>query len=234
MTFGAALIPNDDRAVLEERLESIAREIGKKDLHCSNLSHFKILYFAREIIKHRMRLFGVISYKDTLGNYKDRIEGDHNKYYNKCVQYLFERVGWFLETRRIDAYDVDIVFEKTNCDYDMMRNFLCILQSNPKHEMTRKLRHLNVEAIEPRKKSEDPLLKIADLVAHSLFKCADKNKENLGIPEPRYVAELAPRFFGDPETNKLLGAGLYCVHNTYHVKLDPDVREVVTKLVATS
>lgn len=232
MTLGAVIIPDDDRNVLEDKLAEVTERIGKKDLHCSNLSHFQKLFFAREIIKCNLRFFGVISHKATLGVYRHRISTDDKKYYNKCVQYLLERVGWFLEARSINKRDVSIVFEKSNCDYEMMRRFLERVQSNPHHEMTKKLQNVDVSAINPKTKAEEPLLKIADLVAHSLFKCVDKHKDNYDIPEARYLKELAPRFFGHPDDEKVLGAGLYCVHSPWEAKLDPEVRQMVLDLKA--
>ena len=232
MTFGAVIFPNSERSNLEAKLADLTTRIGKKDLHCSNLKHVQKLYFAKEIVRERVRFFGTISYKDTLKSYKDDISADDKRYYNKCVQYLLERVGWFLEHRNIDKSDVDIIFEKRNCDYDMMRNFLRKVQANPIHEMSKKLRHVDVTAIEPKTKGEEPLLQIADLVAHALFKCVDKHDDNFGIVEPRYLSEIAPRFFGDPKDNRLLGAGLYCVHSTREVKLDEDVQQMVLNLEA--
>lgn len=43
-------------------------------------------------------------------------------YYNKCAQYLLERIGWFLESRKISSSNVQIIFEKANVDYDKMKN----------------------------------------------------------------------------------------------------------------
>lgn len=232
MTFGAALIPNEDRDLLEEKLQKISTHIRKKDLHCSQLKHAQILYFAKEMVQERVRFFGIISRKETLGWYKDRIEADPQKYYNKCVQYLLERVGWFLETRGIQAGEVSIVLEKANCDYGMMRNFLGVVQANPIRPMSKKLVNLNVEELEAKSKSEEPLLKIADLVAHALFKCVDKSSGDFGIPEPRYLKEIAPRFFGKPGSQRILGAGLHCVHSLSDARLDDEVREVVMGLEA--
>lgn len=230
MTFGAVIFPNSERKTLEAKLAELTERIGKKDLHCSKLRHEQQVFFAKEIVQYRLRFFGSVSYKDTLEKYKEDISADDKRYYNKCAQYLLERVGWFLETRNIDKSDVDIIFERRNSDYDMMRNFLRVVQGNPIRRMSKKLIHLNVSAIEPKTKTEEPLLQIADLVAHALFKCVDKHEDNFGIVEPRYLREIASRFFGDPKDNRILGAGLYCVHSTREVKLHDDVRELFRSL----
>jgi hypothetical protein len=179
-----------------------------------------------------MRLFGVISRKSTLGSYRAEISANSSMYYNKCAQYLLERVGWFMEARGIQSDKLDIVFEEANVDYEMMRNLLRKCQNNPKHPHTKMLQYIHIGNINTKKKNEEPLLKLGDLVAHALYKCVDKNDKNFGVLEPRYLNELAPHFFGDPTTNNVVGAGLYCVHSTKDLKLDTEVEKVLSNMVA--
>ena len=233
MTLGAALIADRHREDFEATLEAIREEVRKKQLHCSELNHYQILHYGRRLMGLEMALFGVISRKDTLGQYKDRIDGDSHKYFNKCVQYLLERVGWYMEAHSIPKSDVAIVFEKANRDYSRMENFLWQVQSNPLQPMAKKLTYLDVSTIEARDKDEEPLLKVADLVAHALFRCVDKRASNMHICEPRYLRELGPKFFGNPTNRKVAGAGLYCVHQPSHLKLDQDVEAVVRELTAS-
>lgn len=136
MTMGAALVSNDSLETVRDTLQRIAVDVGKKQLHCSELNHYQKIFFIREIAQHKKRLFGVLSYKDTLGNYKDTIEDDGKKYYNKCAQYLLERVGWFMEANSISPEQLDIVFEKGNFDYDRMKILLRKCQQKPAHSMT--------------------------------------------------------------------------------------------------
>lgn len=232
MTLGAALIRNRSRKAVENSLARIRQDFEKPTLHCSHLGHYQIIHFIRKITLQKMRLFGVISRKDTLGLYKDKISSDSDMYYNKCVQYLLERIGWFMESRQIPPENLDIVFERANVDYEKMRNLLYKCQNNPKHETTKKFKFIKVSNICVKKKDEEDLLQIADLVAHALYKCVDKTQRNHGIPEPRYLRELSPYFFGHPETQAVIGAGLYCVHAASSLKLDPDVREIFDSLLA--
>ena len=232
MTLGACLIPNHRLEFYRAVVESIRADIGKPTLHCSKLSHYQIVHFARSVIKDKIRLFGVISKKSTLGSYKSNIDGDSSKYYNKCSQYLLERVGWFLESRGIKADNVDIIFEEANIDYEKMKNLLRKCQRSPRWKNTEKLKNISVEKISTKKKNEECLLEIADLAAHSIYKCVDKYDKNFGIPEPRYLRELSNRFFGHPETKIVVGAGLYCVHSIEDIELDEDVKEIVVGLKA--
>lgn len=232
MTMGAALILNDSLEAVRETLERVRIDTGKKEIHCSELNHYQKLFFIREIACHKKRLFGVISYKETLGSYKESI-GDNSKlYYNKCAQYLLERVGWFMEANEIPSDNLDIVFEKGNFDYGRMQAFLRKCQRNPAHSMTARLRHIKVGNIAVKTKGEEPLLQVADLVAHALYKCVDKQDKNHFIAEPRYLRELSPRFFGNPKTQAVAGAGLYLVHKMSDLNLDPEVEEVINAMVA--
>lgn len=181
-----------------------------------------------------MRLFGVISRKATLGNYRNTISDNSNKYYNKCAQYLLVRVGWFMEARKIPPENLDIIFEKANVDYDKMRSFLWTCQNNPKHAATKRLSNIVVSRIQVKKKSEEPILKVADLVAHSLYKAVEKQDKNFGIPEPRYLSELAPHFFGHPKTRAVFGAGLYGVHSIEDLKVDEEVKTVLHSMKAST
>lgn len=233
MTLGAAIVPNRYREVIEAILTTLSSEIGKNPLHCSKLNHYQILHFARNVVQQRVRLFGVVSRKSTLGGYRDVISEDSTMYYNKCAQYLLERVAWFMEIRGIPAENLEIVFEEANIDYDKMRNLLRACQNKPRHEFTRKLKNICVDRIITKKKDEECLLQVADLVAHALYKCIDKHDKNFGIPEPRYLRELSSRFFGHPETHAVVGAGLYCVHSVVDLGLDPDVADGLNSLVAS-
>jgi hypothetical protein len=228
MTLGASLINNASRSALEQELLRITEKVGKKSLHCSKLNHYQILYFIQEITKHRMRLFGLVSRKDTLGSYKKQISENSSMYYNKCCQYLMERIGFFMQTHGISPDKLDIIFENSNNDYGKMRNFLKTCQANPHQPVTRLLRHIDVDNIKIKDKTEEPLLEIADLVAHALYRCVDKSTRNLGITEPRYINELAPNFFGHPDSGTVLGAGLHCVHSVRDLKADAHVAEMFT------
>ena len=232
MTMGAALVLNESFEDIRNTLERVRIDIGKKQLHCAELNHYQKIFFIRELAAHKKRLFGVMSYKETLGGYKESIQDNSKLYYNKCAQYLLERVGWFMHDNGIPPENLDIVFEKGNFDYGKLKALLRKCQSNPQHQMTGKLKHIKVSNISVKTKSEEPLLAMADLVAHALYKCVDKQDKNHFIAEPRYLRELSNRFFGNPETQSVSGAGLYLVHNLKDLNLDPDVEEVISAMVA--
>lgn len=137
-----------------------------------------------------------------------------------------------MESRNISSNNLEIVFEKANIDYNKMKNLLRACQANPKHENTRWLKNIDIDNISAKKKREESLLQVADLVAHTLYKCVDKQDANYNIPEPRYVSELSPRFFGHPETNLITDAGIYCVHSTADLNLDQDVETKLKNLIA--
>lgn len=235
MVMGAVLVPKKSMDVLLCKVASVQSDLGKTGpLHCSGLKHYQILHFARSMIDADIRLFGIISKKSTLGQYKKAIGEDSKKYYNKCAQYLLERVGWYMETRGYEPHQLEIIFEKGNVDYKGLANLIRRCQDTPRNSAVRRLRAISADRISAMAKKEHPALWVADLVAHAIYKCVDKNAGNFDIPEPRYLRELAPRFFGDPKTNAVLGAGLHCVHTVRDVELDGDVESDVLALLAAA
>ena len=160
MTLGAAIVPNRYREAIEAILTTLSSEIGKNPLHCSKLSHYQILHFARNVVQQRVRLFGVVSRKSTLGGYRHVISEDSTMYYNKCAQYLLERVGWFMEVRGIPAENLDIIFEEANIDYDKMRNLLRSCQTSPRHEFTKKLKNIRVDSILTKRKMKNVFFRL--------------------------------------------------------------------------
>lgn len=231
MTLGAAIIKNADEADIQSTIAKLLDDFGKSQLHCADLSHYQIIHFAKKIAENNLYLLGVISRKSTLGSYKNDISFDSKKYYNKCAQYLLERIGYFMESFEIKPNELEIIFEETNANYAKLKNLIRLCQNRPMHKNTRFLRNVDVNCISTAKKKEKNLLQIADLVAHALFKCVDKHPQLYNITEPRYIRELAPRFYGHPKSNKIVGNGIYCVHSTAQLKLDNDVKKTLDNLV---
>lgn len=226
MTLGGALISADHHDILKEVLDKLSEKIKPASLHCCKLDHFQKVFFARTINQQKLTSFGMISHKDTLKEYKNSIGQDHWKYYHKCAKYLLERLGAFLKEHNIPAQDVDIIFEESNHILpDKLKNYIQICQEDPEYEQATLLQHITADKIAIRKKDEDPLLKIADLLAHSLFQCVDKRQGNYDIPEPRYLKELQDTFYADAETGAIIGYGIKPVHSLDDLSLDPEIKE---------
>ncbi len=230
MVLGAVMVENSLKENLCETLKEIQKEIGKETLHCKTLEHRARVYFAQQISGQDVILFGLISTKKTLRTYREHIGGDPKKYYNKCAQYLLERVGMFMQGRGIEKDDLRIIFEKANVDYKAMRNYISTCRENPKHIKTTYLRYINPALISPCKKNEEPLLQIADLLAHALYQCVHKTDQNHKITETRYLKELSPRFFGNPENDLIVGWGIYCIHEPDDLGLDKNDKEFLENL----
>lgn len=231
MTLGAALVPTSAAAEINAALEKIAAKIGKPTLHCKDLNHTQRVYYARSIAEERILLFGVISLKSTLGWYKDTIKGDSKRYYNKCAQFLLEKVGRFMSTNDIAASRLSICFEEGNFDYPALRSLISKCRQNPQNAETKFLSRIEPMSIYAAPKADQPLLQLGDLAAHALFKCVDKTYGNFGIPEPRYLCELQRRFFSDPKTGRVEGMGNKTVHSLDAVKLDADIHQFIDGMV---
>lgn len=230
MTLGAVLIKEENRRCIEETLGRLCSDFGRNELHCSRLNHNQIVKFSKEVAELDVKFFGVISRKETLRDYKKLILSDSGKYYNKCVQYLLERVGLFSRMAGIKAEDIEIIFEEANLNYARMKAFLRACQRNPRHRSTENLKYIDIEGIKSKKKGEEKILQIADLIAHALYRCVDKSKGNYGISEVRYLRELSGNFFVDSDSKKVCGSGLYCVHSVKDLGVDNETSEFINNM----
>uniref|UniRef100_UPI00404876F9 DUF3800 domain-containing protein n=1 Tax=Yoonia sp. TaxID=2212373 RepID=UPI00404876F9 len=230
MTMGAALVPNTRRDAIRASLAELAAEFGRTDLHCSKLNHNQIVRFAKVVAEQKVLLFGVISRKETLGQYKDDIGGDHAKYYNKCAQYLLERLGMFSSSNKLSEESLSICFEEGNFDYSGLRGLIAACRKNPLRPASHHLKHINPNSISVEPKAHEPLLQLGDLVAHALFRCVDDGPSSYGVFETRYVDELAPKFFADRDTGVICGNGIYPVHNLNGIKADKKVHKFLSDL----
>jgi len=228
LTLGAVLVPDMTKDFIATKLLDIASELGKNELHCNKMKHNQKVYYAREISKQRVLLFGVISLKATLLEYKEEI--DDIGLFNKCAQYLLERVGAFMKEHNISPDDLKVVFEEGHFDYGRLRSLIKECQKKPIRENTVLLRHISVSKITSASKEDESLLKIADLIAHSLFKAVDKTKGNFHIPETRYLNEIHKRFYHDAVTGQVVGHGLMAIHNLKQLQLDDDVHLLIEGL----
>lgn len=230
LTLGACIYHTSHEDILNQELERISGLFGKPDLHCSSLSHFQKVRYAREIRNSKFLAFGTISKKSTLGSYKNKIEEDSKRYYNKCAQYLLEQIGRFIERHKIIADDVDLIFEEGNFDYASLRNLVRKCQSNPIHENSKFLAHISANKIRSLRKKDLPTLSLADLIAHALYKCVDKPDKDCNIPEPRYLQELSRKFFAEKTSKSVLDYGIKCIHDIGELDLDIDIAAIIKNL----
>lgn len=230
MTLGAVLIPETKKADIQEAIGNVSLTLNKSFLHCNQLKHVQKIFYAREMSKQQILCFGVVSKKKTLGSYKDEIDSNNNYYYNKCAQYLLEKVGKFMEINDVPSQDVNIVFEEGNYDYAALRGLISACRKNPLKPDTKYLSRINPFSITTQCKDDEPLLQPADLVAHALFKCVDKTRTNYNIPEPRYLSELKGLFFNDIKTGLIDNYGIKAVHRLNELSLDDDIHKLLTNL----
>ena len=87
LVFGGALVPTAKLPTLRSQLEDVRTKIESRELHCTDLTHLKRAYFARRVAGMQVLLFGVVSKKETVGDYQDQISGENQRqdYYNKCA-----------------------------------------------------------------------------------------------------------------------------------------------------
>ena len=232
MTLGAALIKTENLPAIRERISEIKAIVGKEDLHCKNLRHFQKVIYAKEVQKLPVMLFGAMSLKTTLGWYNQEISGDSKLYYNKCAQLLLECVGQFMKANKLERHQLDIVFEEGNFAYEKLKNLIRVCQDTPiartdkQLERIKLLRYISADNILATPKSEEPLLQLSDLVAHSLYKCVDKPRSCYELTEPRYFNELKSKFYHNTESGQIIGYGLKVIHALKQLNLDSDISKL--------
>lgn len=230
MVLGAALVHTNNVSDILERLSKIQKTIGKDRLHCSELTHFQKRYFARGIADCKTKLFAVISHKETLDDYQERIGSDTWKYYHKCLQYLLEIFGKFLAQHKIQATEVKIVVEQSNSfKLSKFQTYIQKCQNQPIYPETKYLNNLEVKNIFEKPKNQEPLLQLADLVAHSLYQCVNERKGSYGIKETTYLNDIRSRFHCSDD-NAICGYGIKTIHNLGSLNLDHEVAQFLTNL----
>ena len=224
-TLGAVVVKNSNEDSINAKLEELKTLFNKRSLHCSELKHTHKVKFAREVGSFPVTCFGVISNKKTLGNYRQDIQQNNEMFFNKCMQYLLERIGACMELKGIAARDVRFIIEAGEVDLEKLFNFIDKVQATPLHRNAQYLRNIEISNLQVHEKEDAPLLQLADLIAHSLFKAVDKTPKNFEIPETRYLNELRTRFHCSKETKKILEHGIKPIHNIHQLELDGDVKQ---------
>ncbi|PTQ75631.1 DUF3800 domain-containing protein [Celeribacter persicus] len=235
LIVGGALVVASEHENLKGQLQAIKDRIGKGTLHCSALNHLQKSYYARSAKGLHFLAFGAVSKKETVGNYRSEIAGAEQaeSYYNKCAQYLLERVAEFAKLNAIKPKDICIVFEKKGKhNYERLRNFISKVRSDPhpKYENSKTLLNIDPQLIEAVGKNDDELLSLADLVAHALFVSLSETKTNFGIPEQRYFREIKPKFWCDPVTGQIANWGLKFIKGPVNMSLKGETSKMVNKL----
>lgn len=219
MVLGGVMVKDEQKNDIKLKLEDVQKLFQKENLHCTNLNHFQKRYYAKCIADLDVKLFGVISRKSTLGSYNSEIGTEFWRYYHKCLQYLLEIFGSYLISQGIEKDDVSICVEASNSfRLSKFRNYVNSCHFYPLYTQTQSLKKIKTTRITDQKKKDEPLLQLADLLAHSLFQCVDERKSNYGIKETSYIEDMKNRFHCS-QSNEVLGFGLKPIHNINDLQL---------------
>jgi hypothetical protein len=95
--LGAAVLQPAGKIAAKRMLDGCDAKLGKKKWrHATDLDHPSKVLLTREMAKIHVRYVSGMSNKGILGEYRDIIENDPQKFYNKCLKYLLERVCGYL------------------------------------------------------------------------------------------------------------------------------------------
>ncbi|MEP1611605.1 MAG: DUF3800 domain-containing protein [Roseobacter sp.] len=231
LVFGAALVPTSSLEDFRGELQEILKTIESRALHCTDISHLKRAYFARKVAGMQVLLFGVVSKKDTVGEYQKKIEGDNKRqdYYNKCAVYLLERVGHFMSIHNYSSEQLSVVFEKKNHNYQRLRNFVRTIRKTPYDSRARFLERVDPLSIRAEGKKDEILLSLADLTAFSIYQSITETNSNFRLPEQRYLRELKDKFWKDPENGQVAEHGLKYITGLEKMRLQGDALKLAQK-----
>lgn len=231
LVFGAALVPTHSLDAFRDDLKDILDEINSEALHCNKLSHLKRAYFARRVANMRALLFGVVSKKETVGEYRQKIEGAKSgqDYYNKCASYLLERVGHFMTINDYSSDQLSVIFDKKNHDYQRLRNFVSAIRKAPIDDRAKYMSAIDPLGITALAKKDEILLSLADLSAFSLYQSVTQTKTNFFLPEQRYLIELKEKFWKNPEISQVANHGIKYIKGPYSMGLQGDALRLAKK-----
>jgi hypothetical protein len=231
LIFGAALVPNSALDRTRKQLEDLLTQFGSKELHCKDLVHLKRAYFARQVAGMQVLLFGVVSKKETVGDYRKEISGEKERqnFYNKCAMYLLERVGHFMSIYGYSSDQLSVVFEKKNHDYQRMRSLLRSINETPFDERAKYLARVDPLGITAVGKKDELLLSLADLTAFSIYQSVSETKSNFMLPEQRYLKELQAKFWKNPKTGQVANHGLKYIKGPFEMRLQDDALKLAMK-----
>lgn len=229
--LGGYLVHQDDQENLLSLLAECRRQLNNVPLiHFCKLKHAQKVFCCRELSQFPITVFGLISDKSELGrgNFLNLISADGEKFYNKNVKYFLETICKFSQENDIEISR--IVFEKREGkDYEQMKNYIRVIQRRPLNPRAEYLRHIVGGTIEARTKEEEPLLQVADGIAHSFFKLCIPDR--YGVCETRYVDELRNLMPSD-SVDQILDVGTKIVPTLHSLRVNDAVKEYIRSMTS--
>ncbi len=227
--LGAFIIHNSEYENILKNLSEIRKTLNKQELHATSIkNHISKVYVYKEIAKLPIVAFGVISNKSSLGDYNIK---EHWKYYNKNCQFLLELIGQYIEREFKCKIPHTIIFEhKENAEYNKMKNLIYYTKINPFRKWANKsLNYIDENAIISKKKQEEPLLEIADFIAHALQRSCNHHDAELNITENRYLREVKDKFYYW-ENGRILFTGIKPIHDLKSLDILPEAMHFLDTL----
>jgi hypothetical protein len=212
----ATILDEDNRAQIEDTLGSLP--FFDEILHASRLGHFEKILLARTISRLPVGMFGLVSNKLSLLEYLPDASRTPTHFYNKCLQYLLERVGYALGKLGIPASDVRIRLEARAQKYSSLLSFIDSIQRNPLDHRSIALRNVDRFSITAVKKTDDACMPISDFGAHALFTAVRRDARAFGLSEARYLYECRDRFLAGKD-GSIIGHGIKAIHSLQDLAL---------------
>lgn len=224
LIIGAVLFKKEKIIDIKNILNDI-QEIrnGSKFIHMTGIrKNITKRYIFRKLSKLNMILaFSVVSNKKTLSNgqYKNYNPKNHWKYYHKNVQYILEKISNYMNENNINKDEIIFIIEENpSVKISSLRTFISSIKKD-----NYAIRRINENNIRTLSKNEEPLLFLADAVAHSLYKAIVPTYFNgEDFIETVYFDEIKNLFY---KKNKICDEGIKFIHSIQEIPLNEKSRE---------
>jgi hypothetical protein len=223
----ATIFNEDNRTLIENTLKNLP--FTDDVLHASRLSHFEKSYFGSVASNLPLGMFGVISNKLSLLEYLPAASKTPTHFYNKVMQYLFERIGDAVGKLGIPRAELRIRLEARAQKYSSLISFIDSIQRNPLDARAIAIRNIDRFSITAIKKADDRCMAISDFGAHALFSAVRRDSRAFGLSETRYLNELKGAFLAS-KTGKITGYGIKTIHSVDDLALPTNTANFLREL----
>lgn len=237
LVLGGIIIKNSEAPFLRKTLFEISKKINSSDkgIHLKKLPHEKKVFICQQIAPLQFTSFGIISNKKEIPNWeRAKILENPHSLYSKLTQYLLERYGIWASHHNIPKDKLHIVFEESaKINYSQIQNYISAIKNNTQRTSKKTLsalERISPQNISAMKKKDEPLLSLADIICHALYRCCSGSNSQMNILEYRYLRELHKTFFRNPT---LIPHGLLIRPNIESAGLDPQIQRFLTLLNKT-
>ena len=174
-------------------------------------------------------MIGAVSNKLSLLDYLPQASKTSTHFYNKVMQYLFERLGDAFGVFGMKKEKIRILLEAREQQYSSLLSFIDTIQRNPLDTRSLSLRNIDRFSIATVKKKDDQCMALSDMGSNAIFSCVRRDNRSFGLSETRYLQELRSIFIADKNGN-IFPKGIKPIHSFEDLQLPEDTKDFLKNL----